>query len=68
MLGIVRKGMESREHGEATAKICAITSILNVVDASDFLSQKDRRSVSPVGLEKDKKLQKVWAGFSIRNN
>lgn len=41
MLGIVREGMEIREHGEASAKICAITSILNVVDASDFLSQKD---------------------------
>ena len=41
MLGIVRKGMESREHGEATAKNCAIASVLNVVDASVFLSQKD---------------------------
>jgi len=41
MLGIVRKGMESREHDEATVKICAIISILNVVDACDFLPQKN---------------------------
>lgn len=41
MLGSLKKGRESREHGEATAKICPIASIFNIVNASDFLSQKD---------------------------
>lgn len=63
MLRIVRKGMESREHGEAAAKICAITYILNVVDASDFLSQKDSCRTG-----EGQPPQKVWAGFCIRSN
>lgn len=52
MLAIIRIGMERRKHAESTAYICAIASILNFVDALDFLSQKDYLELESINWKK----------------